>query len=166
MAVAGVWEEWGLGAAGPQKAAPPGAEEAEARYDPYEWYNVREWSGPRGPGSGGKGRSRRERELRTNRHLPAGHERKIAQKLRNSQAKRRRREQRGPRSTRAGRRSARASYALGPGGAGGRCVCPPSPPFPRRLNSRPDVKHLPTFQLLFPLEKGSPVQECYAMGFP
>ncbi|KAM9117610.1 nuclear protein 2 [Pangshura tecta] len=98
----------GLDAARPQKAAPPGAEEAEARYDPYEWYNVREWSGPRGPGSGGKGRSRRERELRTNRHLPAGHERKIAQKLRNSQAKRRRREQRGPRSTRAGRRSARA----------------------------------------------------------
>ncbi|XP_030392756.1 nuclear protein 2 [Gopherus evgoodei] len=108
MAVPGVWEEsGGLGAAGPQKAAPPGAEEAEARYDPYEWYNVREWSGPRGPGSGGKGRSRRERELRTNRYLPAGHERKIAQKLRNSQAKRRRREQRGPRSTRAGRRSIR-----------------------------------------------------------
>ncbi|XP_065274181.1 nuclear protein 2 [Emys orbicularis] len=106
-------EPEGLDAASarPQKAAPPGAEEpeeAEARYDPYEWYNVREWSGPRGPGSGGKGRSRRERELRTNRYLPAGHERKIAQKLRNSQAKRRRREQRGPRSTRAGRRSARA----------------------------------------------------------
>uniref|UniRef100_A0A8C0GXL1 Nuclear protein 2, transcriptional regulator n=1 Tax=Chelonoidis abingdonii TaxID=106734 RepID=A0A8C0GXL1_CHEAB len=79
----------GLGPARPQEAAPPGAEEAEARYDPYEWYNVREWGGPRGPGSGGKGRSRRERELRTNRYLPAGHERKIAQKLRNSQAKRR-----------------------------------------------------------------------------
>uniref|UniRef100_A0A8C8RES4 Uncharacterized protein n=1 Tax=Pelusios castaneus TaxID=367368 RepID=A0A8C8RES4_9SAUR len=89
------------------------AEEAEARggsEDPYEWYHVRDWSGPRGPGSGGKGRSRRERELRTNRSLPAGHERKIAQKLRNSQAKRRRREQRGPRSSRAGaRHSGRAS---------------------------------------------------------
>ncbi|XP_038231165.1 nuclear protein 2 [Dermochelys coriacea] len=95
-------------AARPPQAAPPEAEEAEARYDPYERYNVREWSGPRGPGSGGKGRSRRERELRTNRYLPAGHERKLAQKLRNSQAKRRRWEQRGPRSTRAGRRSARA----------------------------------------------------------
>ncbi|KAG6937714.1 nuclear protein 2, transcriptional regulator, partial [Chelydra serpentina] len=104
-------EPEGLDAARPQQAAPPGweePEEAEARYDPYEWYSVREWSGPRGPGSGGKGRSRRERELRTNRYLPAGHERKITQKLRNSQAKRRRREQRGPRSTRAGRRSARA----------------------------------------------------------
>ncbi|CAM4575758.1 unnamed protein product [Lepidochelys kempii] len=112
-------EPEGPAAARPQKAAPPGAEEPEepeARFDPYEWYNVREWSGPRGPGSGGKGRSRRERELRTNRYLPAGHERKLAQKLRNSQAKRRRREQRGPRSTRAGRRSARASYALGPRG--------------------------------------------------
>ncbi|XP_067394264.1 nuclear protein 2 [Emydura macquarii macquarii] len=99
----------------PESPGPAELEETEARYDPYEWYNVREWSGPRGPGSGGKGRSRRERELRTNRYLPAGHERKIAQKLRNSQAKRRRREQRGPRSTRAGaRRSGRASSELGP----------------------------------------------------
>ncbi|XP_077167626.1 nuclear protein 2 [Paroedura picta] len=50
--------------------------------------------GPRGPGSGGKGRSRREREKLTNWPVPAGHERKITSKIRASQAKRRRRQQR------------------------------------------------------------------------
>ncbi|KAL8198754.1 UNVERIFIED_CONTAM: hypothetical protein K2H54_022676 [Gekko kuhli] len=50
--------------------------------------------GPRGPGSGGKGRSRREREQLTNWPVPAGHERKIASKIRASLTKRRRRQQR------------------------------------------------------------------------
>ncbi|XP_076997165.1 nuclear protein 2 [Tamandua tetradactyla] len=39
-----------------------------------------------------KGRTRRERELRTNRPVPGGHERKIAQKLLNGQRKRRQRQ--------------------------------------------------------------------------
>lgn len=50
--------------------------------------------GPRGPGSGGKGRSRREREQLTNWPVPAGHERKISSKIRATLAKRRRRQQR------------------------------------------------------------------------
>uniref|UniRef100_A0A4W3ICF5 Nuclear protein 1 n=1 Tax=Callorhinchus milii TaxID=7868 RepID=A0A4W3ICF5_CALMI len=40
--------------------------------------------------SGGKGRSKREMEQNTNRPLPSGHERKIAEKLRNSEMKRKR----------------------------------------------------------------------------
>ncbi|XP_060029127.1 nuclear protein 2 [Erinaceus europaeus] len=39
-----------------------------------------------------KGRTRRERELRTNWRVPGGHERKIAQKLVNGQRRRRQRQ--------------------------------------------------------------------------
>ncbi|XP_001363260.2 nuclear protein 2 [Monodelphis domestica] len=62
----------------------------EEHYDCYDYYNLREYP-IRGPGWS-KGRTRRERELRTNRPVPAGHERKIAQKLYNSQRKRRQRQ--------------------------------------------------------------------------
>lgn len=58
----------------------------EAYYDQYDYYNLLEYSGH----AGGKGRSKREIELNTNRHCPAGHERKIAEKYHNSQMKRRR----------------------------------------------------------------------------
>ncbi|AWP00422.1 putative nuclear transcriptional regulator 1-like protein-like [Scophthalmus maximus] len=56
----------------------------ETHYDQYDYYNLREyWCHARG-----KGRSRREIELNTNRHCPAGHERKIAEKFHNSEMKR------------------------------------------------------------------------------
>lgn len=58
----------------------------EAYYDQYDYYNLLEYSAH----AGGKGRSKREIELNTNRHCPAGHERKIAEKYHNSQMKRRR----------------------------------------------------------------------------
>ncbi|XP_072496193.1 nuclear protein 2 [Notamacropus eugenii] len=62
----------------------------EEHYDCYDYYNLREYP-IRGPGWS-KGRTRLERELRTNRPVPAGHERKIAQRLYNSQRKRRQRQ--------------------------------------------------------------------------
>ena len=55
-------------------------------YDQYDYYNLREYSCH----ARGKGRSKREIELNTNRHSPAGHERKIAEKFHNSEMKRRR----------------------------------------------------------------------------
>lgn len=58
----------------------------EAHYDEYEYYNLEEYSCH----AGGKGRSKKEIGLHTNRHSPAGHERKIAEKLQNSELKRRR----------------------------------------------------------------------------
>ncbi|RXM93178.1 Nuclear transcriptional regulator 1-like protein [Acipenser ruthenus] len=58
----------------------------EAHYDQYEYYNMVDY--PRH--AAGKGRSKREIGLNTNRHIPAGHERKIAEKLHNSEIKRRR----------------------------------------------------------------------------
>ncbi|XP_053131246.1 nuclear protein 2 [Hemicordylus capensis] len=95
---------------------------------PWEWeaerveqLRERAWRwGPRGPDSGGKGRSRREREQRSNWAVPAGHERKIATKLRASLAKRRRREQkRGAAAAGGGRaRLAAAVAAAGRGGSG------------------------------------------------
>uniref|UniRef100_A0ACB8EDF7 Uncharacterized protein n=2 Tax=Sphaerodactylus townsendi TaxID=933632 RepID=A0ACB8EDF7_9SAUR len=75
---------------GPEESASTLDEESERLDD------LREAAGrcgPRGPGSGGKGRSRLEREQHTNRAVPAGHERKIATKIRASLAKRRRKEQ-------------------------------------------------------------------------
>ncbi|XP_063300665.1 nuclear protein 2 [Pelobates fuscus] len=54
-------------------------------YDRYEYYNLQEY----GCGAGGKGRTKREIELNGNRHVPAGHERKIEEKLHNSEIKRR-----------------------------------------------------------------------------
>lgn len=58
----------------------------EAYYDQYDYYNLLEYSCH----ACGKGRTKREIELNTNRHCPAGHERKIAEKFHNSQMKRRR----------------------------------------------------------------------------
>lgn len=58
----------------------------EAHYDQYEYYNLDDYSCH----AGGKGRTKKEIGLNTNRHCPAGHERKIAEKFRNSELKRRR----------------------------------------------------------------------------
>lgn len=58
----------------------------EANYDEYDYYNLEEYPSH----AGGKGRSKKEIGLHTNRHSPAGHERKIAEKLQNSELKRRR----------------------------------------------------------------------------
>uniref|UniRef100_A0A3Q3FXW4 Nuclear protein 1a n=1 Tax=Kryptolebias marmoratus TaxID=37003 RepID=A0A3Q3FXW4_KRYMA len=58
----------------------------EAYYDQYDYYNLVEYPCH----AGGKGRTKREIELNTNRHSPAGHERKIAEKYHNSEMKRRR----------------------------------------------------------------------------
>lgn len=58
----------------------------EAHYDQYDYYNLVDYSCH----AGGKGRTKREIGLNTNRHCPAGHERKIAEKLHNSELKRRR----------------------------------------------------------------------------
>lgn len=58
----------------------------EAHYDQYDYYNLEEYPCH----AGGKGRSKKEIGLNTNRHCPAGHERKIAGKLQNSEIKRRR----------------------------------------------------------------------------
>lgn len=56
-----------------------------AHYDQYDYYNLVEYSCH----VGGKGRSKKETELNTNRHCPAGHERKIATKFYNTEMKRR-----------------------------------------------------------------------------
>ena len=58
----------------------------EAHYDQYEYYNLDEYPCH----DRGKGRTKREIGLNTNRHSPAGHERKIAEKLQNSEMKRKR----------------------------------------------------------------------------
>uniref|UniRef100_A0A673GQT2 Nuclear protein 1b n=1 Tax=Sinocyclocheilus rhinocerous TaxID=307959 RepID=A0A673GQT2_9TELE len=58
----------------------------EANYDEYDYYNLEEYPCH----AGGKGRSKKEIGMNTNRHCPAGHERKIAGKLQNSEIKRRR----------------------------------------------------------------------------
>ncbi|XP_067824004.1 nuclear protein 1b [Heptranchias perlo] len=58
----------------------------EAHYDEYEYYNLEDYPAH----SGGKGRSKKEMGRNVNRHCPAGHERKIAEKLYNSELKRKR----------------------------------------------------------------------------
>ncbi|XP_078404723.1 nuclear protein 2-like [Cetorhinus maximus] len=58
----------------------------EAHYDEYEYYNLADYPAHKG----GKGRSKKERGRNTNRRCPAGHERKITEKLYNSQLKRKR----------------------------------------------------------------------------
>ncbi|XP_072272198.1 nuclear protein 2 [Pyxicephalus adspersus] len=55
-------------------------------YDEYDYYNLQEY----GCGTGGKGRTKKEIEQNGNRPVPAGHERKIVEKLHNSELKRRR----------------------------------------------------------------------------
>ncbi|KAK1344865.1 hypothetical protein QTO34_013569 [Cnephaeus nilssonii] len=61
----------------------------EELYDCLDYYYLRDF--PAGGAGHSKGRTRRERELRTNWPVPGGHERKIAQKLLNGQRKRRQR---------------------------------------------------------------------------
>ncbi|XP_012976171.1 nuclear protein 2 [Mesocricetus auratus] len=59
-------------------------------YDSLDYYYLRDF-----PASGAgrsKGRTRREQQLRTNRQVPGGHERKVAQILINAQRKRRQRQ--------------------------------------------------------------------------
>ncbi|XP_014697786.1 nuclear protein 2 [Equus asinus] len=74
----------------PPPEARPAVNSEEEPYDCLDYYYLRDF-----PASGAgrsKGRTRRERELRTNRPVPGGHERKIAQKLVNGQRKRRQRQ--------------------------------------------------------------------------
>ncbi|XP_057606650.1 nuclear protein 2 [Hippopotamus amphibius kiboko] len=73
----------------PPEAWPPLGPEEEL-YDCPDYYYLRDF-----PACGAgrtKGRTRRERELRTNWLVPGGHERKIAQKLFNGQRQRRQRQ--------------------------------------------------------------------------
>ncbi|KAK2491030.1 hypothetical protein MC885_008666, partial [Smutsia gigantea] len=58
----------------------------EELYDCLDYYYLRDF--PACGAGHSKGRTRRERELRTNWPVPGGHERKIAQKLLNGQRKR------------------------------------------------------------------------------
>ncbi|KAM7149562.1 nuclear protein 2 [Molossus nigricans] len=67
---------------------PPVSSEEELS-DCLDYYYLRDF--PACGAGHSKGRTRRERELRTNRPVPGGHERKIAQKLVNGQRKRRQR---------------------------------------------------------------------------
>lgn len=67
---------------------PPVSSEEELS-DCLDYYYLRDF--PACGAGHSKGRTRRERELRTNRPVPGGHERKIAQKLLNGQRKRRQR---------------------------------------------------------------------------
>ncbi|TEA38760.1 hypothetical protein DBR06_SOUSAS610120, partial [Sousa chinensis] len=62
----------------------------EELYDCLDYYYLRDF--PACGAGRSKGRTRRERELRTNWRVPGGHERKIAQKLLNGQRKRRQRQ--------------------------------------------------------------------------
>uniref|UniRef100_A0A8C9CKL3 Nuclear protein 2, transcriptional regulator n=1 Tax=Phocoena sinus TaxID=42100 RepID=A0A8C9CKL3_PHOSS len=59
-------------------------------YDCPAYYYLRDF--PACGAGRSKGRTRRERELRTNWRVPGGHERRIAQKLLNGQRKRRQRQ--------------------------------------------------------------------------
>ncbi|XP_066236058.1 nuclear protein 2 [Saccopteryx leptura] len=61
----------------------------EELYDCLDYYYLRDF--PACGAGHSKGRTRRERELRTNRPVPGGHERKIAQKILNGHRKRRQR---------------------------------------------------------------------------
>ncbi|VTJ54795.1 Hypothetical predicted protein [Marmota monax] len=79
-----------------RRARPPPAEAKlpvnyeEELYDCLDYHYLRDF-----PASGAgrsKGRTRREQELRTNRPVPGGHERKVAQRLLNGQRKRRQRQ--------------------------------------------------------------------------
>ncbi|XP_004705987.1 nuclear protein 2 [Echinops telfairi] len=72
-----------------REARPPAGWEEELN-DCLDYYYLRDF--PAGGAGRSKGRTRRERELRTNWPVPGGHERKIAQKLLNAQRKRRQRQ--------------------------------------------------------------------------
>ncbi|XP_008068395.1 nuclear protein 2 [Carlito syrichta] len=69
---------------------PPPVNNEEELYDCPDYYYLRDF--PACGAGRSKGRTRREQELRTNRPVPGGHERKIAQKLLRSQRKRRQRQ--------------------------------------------------------------------------
>ncbi|KAI5615567.1 nuclear protein 1, partial [Silurus asotus] len=58
----------------------------EAHYDQYDYYNLNEYPCH----AAGKGRTKKEIGLNTNRHCPSGHERKIAENYRNCELKRKR----------------------------------------------------------------------------
>ncbi|KAB1263663.1 Nuclear protein 2 [Camelus dromedarius] len=73
----------------PPEAWPPVGLEEEL-YDCPDYYYLRDF--PACGAGRSKGRTRRERELRTNWPVRGGHERKIAQKLLNGQRKRRQRQ--------------------------------------------------------------------------
>lgn len=68
---------------------PPEASSEEELSDCLDYYYLRDF--PACGAGHSKGRTRRERELRTNWPVPGGHERKIAEKLLNGQRKRRQR---------------------------------------------------------------------------
>ncbi|XP_012495742.1 PREDICTED: nuclear transcriptional regulator 1-like protein [Propithecus coquereli] len=74
----------------PRARPPPPVSFEEELYDCLDYYYLRDF--PACGAGRSKGRTRRERELRTNRPVPGGHERKIAQKLLNGQRKRRQRQ--------------------------------------------------------------------------
>ncbi|XP_006859913.1 PREDICTED: nuclear transcriptional regulator 1-like protein [Chrysochloris asiatica] len=74
----------------PAPEARPSAGSEEELFDCLDYYYLRDF--PACGAGRSKGRTRRERELRTNRPVPGGHERKIAQKLLNGQRKRRQRQ--------------------------------------------------------------------------
>ncbi|XP_037670406.1 nuclear protein 2 [Choloepus didactylus] len=71
----------------PLRETRPRVSTEEELCDCVDYYYLRDF--PACGAGRSKGRTRRERELRTNRPVPGGHERKIAQKLLNGQRKRR-----------------------------------------------------------------------------
>ncbi|XP_044089472.1 nuclear protein 2 [Neovison vison] len=73
----------------PREGWPPVNSEEEL-YDCLDYYYLRDF--PACGAGRSKGRTRRERELRTNWPVPGGHERKVAQKLLSGQRKRRQRQ--------------------------------------------------------------------------
>ncbi|XP_039093990.1 nuclear protein 2 [Hyaena hyaena] len=74
----------------PLAEAWPAVSSEDELYDCLDYYYLRDF--PACGAGRSKGRTRRERELRTNWPVPGGHERKIAQKLLNGQRKRRQRQ--------------------------------------------------------------------------
>ncbi|KAG8509843.1 Nuclear protein 2 [Galemys pyrenaicus] len=74
----------------PPTEACPATSSEEELYDSLDYYYLRDF--PACGAGRSKGRTRRERELRTNWPVAGGHERKIAQTLLNSQRKRRQRQ--------------------------------------------------------------------------
>ncbi|KAM6905630.1 nuclear protein 1b [Xenentodon cancila] len=56
----------------------------EEYYDEYDYYSLTD---KYAEGSARKGKTKKEASENTNRHVPAGHERKIVEKLQNSEKK-------------------------------------------------------------------------------
>ncbi|XP_042544068.1 nuclear protein 2 [Dipodomys spectabilis] len=74
----------------PAGTSPPVGLEEEAVYECLDYVYLRDY--PACGAGRSKGRTRREQQLRTNRTVPGGHERKIAQKLLDAQRRRRQRQ--------------------------------------------------------------------------